>query len=152
MVEKSKLTLFILESFGFGFTGIDRMYSGQIVLGIIKLFTLGGLGIWAMIDYIIVLINTLSKSEEGVFGVTKWTDDVNFVGNIGLIIILIQLIIIPLLTTIIPFLFYNNYKKLKKNENENENQNQNQNENENENENENQNTRLNRDQLEGFQF
>ena len=52
---KSKLTLFILESLGFGFTGIDRMYTGQIALGIIKLITLGGLGLWAMIDYIIVL-------------------------------------------------------------------------------------------------
>lgn len=146
MVEKSKLTLFILESLGFGFTGIDRMYTGQIALGIIKLITLGGLGLWAMIDYIIVLINTISKSEEGVFGVTKWTDDVNYVGNIGLIIILIQLIIIPLITTIIPFLFYNKYKKIKNNENDNETENQN------EYKNENKITRLNKDKIEGFQF
>jgi len=59
------------------------MYTGEIVQGVFKCILFGGLGLWAMIDYIIVLINTISKSEEGVFGVTKWSDDVNYTGNIA---------------------------------------------------------------------
>ena len=37
MTEKSKIVLIFLESFGLGFFGIDRMYSGQIFYGILKL-------------------------------------------------------------------------------------------------------------------
>ena len=38
-----------------GFLGIDRFYLGCIVSGVFKLLTLGGLGIWAFIDHIILL-------------------------------------------------------------------------------------------------
>lgn len=34
----------------YGFLGIDRMYNGQVVWGIIKLITFGGLGVWWLID------------------------------------------------------------------------------------------------------
>ena len=173
--RKSKLTLFIIEALGLGFFGIDRMYTGEIGQGVFKCISFSGLGLWAIIDYIIVLINTISKSEEGVFGVTKWSDDVNYVGNIALIILLFQLIIIPLIGSIIPFLFYNNYKKLENNNQANNNQdnnnqdnnnqannnqdnnnqaNNNQDNNNQDNNNQEiiQKARLNRDNIEGFQF
>eukprot|EP00969_Alexandrium_andersonii_P078310 3453139-Alexandrium_andersonii.AAC.1 len=48
----SKLALVLIEVTLFGFLGADRCYMGQVWIGIIKGLTLGGLGIWAFIDYL----------------------------------------------------------------------------------------------------
>ena len=90
--EKSKLILVIIVTMGFGFLGIDRFYAGQYGYGILKLITLGGLGIWGFIDWLLVIINALSKSEEGLFGITGWTDDIDLTYNITLMITLITII------------------------------------------------------------
>ena len=60
---KSQAIAFILSIF-LGTLGIDRFYLGSIGLGILKLITIGGCGVWAIIDNIIIGIG-LMKDAEG---------------------------------------------------------------------------------------
>ncbi|WP_408954340.1 TM2 domain-containing protein [Mycoplasma bradburyae] len=47
-----------------GGLGVDRFYAGRIGLGIAKLLTAGGLGIWAMIDFVLAICGKM-KDENG---------------------------------------------------------------------------------------
>ena len=53
MEKKSFLVTEIL-SFLLGFLGVHRFYTGYIGLGVAQLLTLGGCGIWALIDFIMI--------------------------------------------------------------------------------------------------
>jgi TM2 domain-containing membrane protein YozV len=47
-----------------GYFGIDRFYLGKVVTGILKLITLGGLGLWYLIDLIIVLAGAQTDKQD----------------------------------------------------------------------------------------
>ena len=60
--DKSYITALLL-SFFLGSLGIDRFYLGQTGLGIGKLLTFGGCGIWSLIDFILIAMRKVTDSQ-----------------------------------------------------------------------------------------
>ena len=56
-------TTSLLLSFFFGYLGVDRFYLGYTGLGIAKLLTVGGCGVWALIDLILIAMRKVTDSE-----------------------------------------------------------------------------------------
>lgn len=62
--DKSKIVAGILQ-LALGTLGVGRFYIGHIGLGLAQLFTCGGLGIWALIDGIVLLTNSHQTDSDG---------------------------------------------------------------------------------------
>lgn len=61
--QRHFLAAFFL-SFMWGILGVDRMYMGYWGLGILKLITLGGFGIWAIVD-IFLIMSGYMRDKQG---------------------------------------------------------------------------------------
>jgi len=60
--EKSNVTALLL-CFFLGVLGIHRFYVGKIGTGVLQLVTLGGLGIWALIDFLMIVLQKFTDKE-----------------------------------------------------------------------------------------
>ena len=56
--------LLIILCFLFGVFGVHRFYCGKIKSGIFMILTIGGLGIWALADFIIACFGEFTDSED----------------------------------------------------------------------------------------
>ncbi len=65
-MEKSEknFVVAILLCLFVGVFGVHRFYVGKVGTGIIQLITLGGLGIWAFIDLIMIIVGAF-KDKQG---------------------------------------------------------------------------------------
>jgi TM2 domain-containing membrane protein YozV len=60
--DKTFVTALLLSLF-LGSLGIDRFYLGYAGLGILKLLSLGGCGIWALIDFILIAVRKVKDAD-----------------------------------------------------------------------------------------
>jgi TM2 domain-containing membrane protein YozV len=60
--DKQKLVAFLLCLFSGGF-GVHRFYLGYTTIGIIQILTVGGCGIWAIVDLVMLLIAFVSPGH-----------------------------------------------------------------------------------------
>jgi len=83
--EKQYLTATFFSIF-LGWLGVDRFYLGHVGLGIVKLLTFGGFGIWWLIDIIWIGLGN-AKTQSGV--VLERTESATKVVYVGLAIFVI---------------------------------------------------------------
>lgn len=61
--EQREFIVALLLSIFLGSLGVDRFYMGYVGLGILKLITMGGCGIWWLIDVILIATKSLRDAN-----------------------------------------------------------------------------------------
>ena len=61
--EPKEWLVTLLLCFFVGVLGIHRFYTGHIGIGVAQLLTFGGCGIWALIDFILILVGSYKDAE-----------------------------------------------------------------------------------------
>ena len=62
-VSDKEWVVAVILSWLLGGLGIDRFYLGYTGLGVLKLLTLGGCGVWALIDAILITIGNVPDAQ-----------------------------------------------------------------------------------------
>ena len=59
-----KMVVAALLCFFIGFLGVHRFYVGKVGTGILMIFTFGGVGIWALVDLIMIITGSFKDKED----------------------------------------------------------------------------------------
>lgn len=62
-ISARKRLIAAILAFFFGVFGAHRFYAGKIGTGLMQIFTIGGLGIWSFIDFLIILFGEFGDSD-----------------------------------------------------------------------------------------
>ena len=62
-IKSEKWITFLLLCWFLGIFGIHRFYTGHTTLGVLQLLTLGGCGIWTIIDFIIIISGNFKDAK-----------------------------------------------------------------------------------------
>ena len=69
--DKSRIVALLL-CFFVGYLGVHRFYVGKVGTGVLMIFTLGGLGIWYLIDLIMITVGSFRDANGR--AVFEWTE------------------------------------------------------------------------------
>ena len=61
--EQKEWLVTLLLAFFLGYFGIHRFYTGHTGIGVAQLLTFGGCGIWAFIDFILIIVGSFKDSD-----------------------------------------------------------------------------------------
>ena len=62
-VSDKNFVLVATLCFLLGAFGAHRFYCGKLISGVLMVFTIGGLGIWALVDFVIVCFGEFTDSQ-----------------------------------------------------------------------------------------
>ena len=63
-VNDKNFVLVATLCFLLGVFGVHRFYCGKIISGVLMVLTIGGLGIWALVDFVIVCFGEFTDSQR----------------------------------------------------------------------------------------
>ncbi|GAB1416252.1 TM2 domain-containing protein [Paludibacter sp.] len=61
--DDNKWLITLLLCWFLGVFGIHRFYTGHTVIGVVQLLTLGGCGIWALVDFIMIIVGSYKDAD-----------------------------------------------------------------------------------------
>lgn len=62
-VDANRWLVLLLLCFFLGCFGIHRFYVGKTATGVVQLLTCGGCGIWALIDFVMIVTGNFTDAE-----------------------------------------------------------------------------------------